>query len=267
MLTLYHKTLGDKSKPCLVFLHGLFGNHRNLLSIAKQFENDFYCILADMRNHGRSDHNDRMDYELMSEDLACLLETLGIKHATLIGHSMGGKVSMMHALKHPSKTHSIIILDIAPVRYDFDYLPVIENLLSIDTSKLLNREQADQQLARHYQNHSFRQFLLQNLVKIDDRFEWRLNLHAIKNNIEALCQFKVDATDNFDKPSYFLAGAESDYVKTESHPVIANLYPRHTVDYVENAGHWIHAEQPGLVIQKIHTFLSTHYKNDTSTSR
>lgn len=254
-LELYCKQNGTPVSPALIFIHGLFGNHRNLRAIAKPFESDHYVLQLDMRNHGQSPHDPVINYDVMSDDLALFIDQNKIMDAVLVGHSMGGKVAMLHALKYPATVRAIFILDIAPVTYDFEYVPVIENLLSIDLTRIASRDEADQQLSEHYKNESFRQFLLQNLIRKNNQFHWRLNLPALKDNIQSICQFPGEPYPAFTRPTCFLAGAESDYVKANHRDAMRLFFPNHSLEYLEQAGHWLHGEHPETVSARLRTFL------------
>ncbi len=256
-LELFFETRGIPDAPALIFIHGLFGNHRNLRTISRAFEDQYQIYLPDMRNHGQSPHHDQINYQLMSADLTAFMKQYDIEQAILIGHSMGGKVAMLNALQNQTGILGLIILDIAPVKYEVDYLPIIEDLLSIDLEKLTSRKGADDQLSQQYENLAFRQFLLQNLMKIDGQYKWCLNLIAIKNHIEEIRSFPENQLVHFDKPSYFLAGQESDYVRQEHNHQISMLFPNYKLDFIAGASHWLHADQPVRVIEKIRLFLNS----------
>ncbi len=256
-INLFTKRIGKDTETTLIFLHGLFGNHRNLLPIARKFENQFNIVLTDLRNHGQSQHNDLIDYESMCDDVNHLISNTHQQQAIIIGHSMGGKVAMLHALKYPETTQGIFILDIAPVDYSFDYLSVIKNLQNIDLAKLGSREQADTELALHYKNKDFRQFLLQNLIRVNNQFQWRLNLNAIKQHHSSICQFPKKSFKAYTKPTYFLAGEVSDYVTSKYQKRIEELFPNYLLHHEPNAGHWLHAEKPERVISHLQQFLNS----------
>ena len=82
----------------LFILHGLFG----ILNIwnwhSKQLSEYFSVFGIDLRNHGESPHNENLNYSVMAQDIAQLLDDLGLSSASIIGHSMGGKVAMELAL-------------------------------------------------------------------------------------------------------------------------------------------------------------------------
>ena len=109
------RTLGE-SGPRVVFVHGLFGQGRNWTTIGKGLAESHRVTLIDLPNHGHSPWTDRVDYLDMVELLATELEQFG-EPVTLVGHSMGGKVSMQLALHRPELLRALVVVDIAPVAY------------------------------------------------------------------------------------------------------------------------------------------------------
>ena len=101
----------------LVILHGLFGSSDNWLSVAKKLENQYKVFLPDQRNHGGSPHSDEWNYRAMAEDLKEFMEDQQLERATIMGHSMGGKVAMYFAKMHPEMILDLIIVDIGPRYY------------------------------------------------------------------------------------------------------------------------------------------------------
>ena len=257
MQQLHYQQLGNINNKPLIFLHGLFGSGRNLQSIAKYFDDEYDIFLMDLRNHGSSFHNHRMDYERMSADLDDFITEMAIDSPILIGHSMGGKVAMTQALQIKNPITAVIVLDIAPINYGIDYIPLIDSLLAMELDKYQSRNEADEELAKTYSNVSFRQFLLQNLIRVDNRLQWRLNLPAIKENIDCIKSFPNFDDKTFQGPSLFLKGENSDYVQKQSEEKIMQFFPKAEIKTIANAGHWLHAEQPQLVINEIKDFLNS----------
>ena len=85
------------SGPPLLILHGLLGQARNWASQAKLFGQHYRTLAVDLRNHGRSPWAAGMTYEDMAADVAALAEAVG-PPVRIVGHSMGGKVTMALAL-------------------------------------------------------------------------------------------------------------------------------------------------------------------------
>jgi pimeloyl-ACP methyl ester carboxylesterase len=112
---LHARTLGSAG-PRVVFVHGLFGQGKNWTTIAKGLAADHRVTLLDLPNHGHSPWTDRVDYVDMAELVAAELGSFG-EPVTLVGHSMGGKVSMQLALRHPELLRALVVVDIAPVEY------------------------------------------------------------------------------------------------------------------------------------------------------
>jgi pimeloyl-ACP methyl ester carboxylesterase len=57
-------------------------------------------------------------------------------------------------------------------------------------------------------------------------------------------------------PALFVSGERSDYIRAEDHQLIRSLFPVADIVTIPNAGHWVHAEQPTLLIKNIKYFLS-----------
>ena len=90
-MILYSKILGDSKKHILI-LHGFLGSGDNWKSVGRKLNPLGYTIhLIDQRNHGRSFHSEKFDYDIMCEDLFNYIKYHNINNAILIGHSMGGK--------------------------------------------------------------------------------------------------------------------------------------------------------------------------------
>jgi len=79
----------------LFLLHGLFGSSDNLSRVATELEKDYEVFRVDLRNHGSSFHHEEMNYTLIVEDVKKYMDAYGVKTAHFLGHSMGGKVSMV----------------------------------------------------------------------------------------------------------------------------------------------------------------------------
>ena len=55
-----------------------------------------------------------MSYEAMVADVIAWMDGQGIARAALMGHSMGGKVAMLLACRHPERVERLVVVDIAP---------------------------------------------------------------------------------------------------------------------------------------------------------
>lgn len=239
----------------MLFLHGLFGSSANWGSIARHFSASRFCIVPDLRNHGRSFHSPDVSYQAQADDVLRLMDHLDIEKADIIGHSMGGKVAMQLALKHPHRCSQLAVVDIAPVSYRHGFHEIIESLASIDLSMLGSRHEADSLLARKLEGAGLRGFLLQNLVRENGNWGWRLNLQALADGEKSIVGFPSTFSRHFGGEALFVAGETSSYINYQDHETIHGLFPEARIVTIPGAGHWVYADKPEAFIEKLELFL------------
>ena len=265
------RTLGEAG-PRVVFVHGLFGQGRNWTTIGKGLADGHRVTLVDLPNHGHSPWTDRVDYLDMVELLATELEQLG-EPVTLVGHSMGGKVAMLLALRRPELLRALVVVDIAPVEYPLSggrtddpdeeaspFADFIEAMRDLDLDRLTTRDDADAALKDAVPSRMVRSFLLQSLVRdgmgADGGWRWRLNLDLLARDLGELRGFPTPpAGASFDGPVLWIAGANSTYVLPEDRPHMDALFPSTRLVRIKNAGHWVHSEQPEIFLETLRRFL------------
>ncbi|XP_018416736.1 PREDICTED: protein ABHD11 [Nanorana parkeri] len=253
---------GRTPAPPLVLLHGLFGSKSNFQSISKVLvrKTGRKVLALDARNHGSSPHSDVITYHAMSADVRQLLQQLEIPRCVLIGHSMGGKTAMTLALQEPQLVEGLVSVDISPSpttpQSGFPrFIKAMQNIhLEGKMPKSTARRLAENQLRATVEEASVRQFLLTNLVQENENFKWRVNLEAIANHLQDLFHFP-DFQEPYPGPVLFLGGANSPYISSENYPEIERLFPCANIEYIEGAGHWVHAERTQDFINSICTFV------------
>jgi len=249
-MQLHYQTLGQ-GQP-LILLHGLFGSADNWGIVAKHFSQNYQVISVDLRNHGRSPHDDSQTYAEMADDLIDLCNTLNLNHIYLLGHSLGGKVAMQFATQYPERMDKLIVVYMARA-YDDVQTHLIDAMLAVDLATAKTRSEVDQMLSLKIDNLKVRQFLLMNLVRGAAHLQWRINLPALKANYplirQAVCQ-----TAHYEKPCLFIRGDRSDYVQDED---VQQIKARFTNAQFASlpTGHWVHAEQPQAFIEVVEQFL------------
>ncbi|XP_058566509.1 protein ABHD11 [Neofelis nebulosa] len=263
VLLSYRLLDGEAARPALVFLHGLFGSKTNFNSIAKALaqQTGRRVLTVDARNHGDSPHSPDMSYEAMSQDVQDLLTQLGLVPCVLVGHSMGGRTAMLLALQRPELVERLIAVDISPVETtsNSDFPSYMAAMRAVDVpddmSRSSARKLADQQLSTVIQDTAVRQFLLTNLVEVDGRFVWRVNLEALAQHVDKILAFPP-RQESYPGPTLFLLGGNSQYVHPSHHSEIRRLFPQAQMQTVPNAGHWIHADCPQDFMAAIRGFLA-----------
>ncbi|KUO05533.1 alpha/beta fold hydrolase [Streptomyces caeruleatus] len=103
---------GPAGAPALLLVHGWGGDGREWSPHAEDLADRFRVIVPDLRGHGRSEVPDEGNTPLeMADDLAALVEVLGCGPVVAVGHSMGGQVVNLLAVRHPELVRSVMALD------------------------------------------------------------------------------------------------------------------------------------------------------------
>ena len=261
-MTALHTLQYGEGEDSIVFLHGLFGQGRNWNTIGKALAGEHRITLVDLPNHGRSPWTDRIDYVQMADIVAeqVLAPLVARGPVTLVGHSMGGKVAMMAALRHRELVQRLVVVDMAPVKYATarEFSRYIATMHALDLATLSSREEADAALAEVAPSASVRAFLLQNLRRDGSGWRWQPNLEVLARDIERLSDWPADAVAGlppYDGPVLWIAGAESAYITPEHDAAMTALFPRKRLVSIKGAGHWVHSEKPEIFTQALAQFV------------
>nr|WP_231747637.1 alpha/beta fold hydrolase [Auraticoccus cholistanensis] len=258
-----HTTEMGASGSRVVFCHGLFGQGRNWTQVGRALTDRHRVLLVDLPNHGRSAWTERVDYLDMADAVAGLLDPAD--PVALVGHSMGGKVAMALALRHPALVERLCVVDVAPVSYPSmsTFAGYVRAMRAVDLDALTSREDADAALREAVPDPVVRGFLLQNLRRErrpggGDGWRWQMNLQALGDQLEALRQFPAEQlaqAEPFAGPTAWVAGEHSDYVLPEHEETMRGWFPRTRLVTVKGAGHWVHSEQPEVFQAVLRRFL------------
>jgi pimeloyl-ACP methyl ester carboxylesterase len=253
-MTLHVTTLGE-GEPLLV-LHGLFGQGGNWTSIARRLAATRRVLLADLRNHGDSPHDARMDYPAMAEDIAALIAREGGR-MDVLGHSMGGKAAMLLALTAPDLVRRLVVVDIAPVAYPPVFGAYVAAMAALPLRPGLRRVEADAALREAVPEAGVRAFLLQNLRFGEGAPAWRCNLPVIAASLPAISVFPaLPEAVRWEGEALFVAGERSRYIDAPGRAAALARFPAAAFAVVPGAGHWVHAEAPEAFLAAVTPFLA-----------
>jgi esterase len=240
----------------LLIIHGLFGSSRNWKTLAGRFAENYRVITLDLRNHGDSFHAPSMSYADMVQDILTLIDALKIECTHIIGHSMGGKVAMKLAQENPSRVCRLVVADVAPLTYPHDYDEIIDPVMALDLTTLRNRRDADERLQQTIIDQRIRLFILQNLEFNQGIARWKLNWSAIRDNMPEITGYEDISSWSVETPSLFIRGEQSGYINAEGTALIEQHFSDCQFKTIENAGHWLHAEQPEAFYRAVRSFLA-----------
>ena len=106
-INLYYETHGD-GQP-LILLHGGLMSGETFGPVLPALAAHHRVIVVDLQGHGRTADIDRpIDVKLMADDIAALIDHLGLDKPDIVGYSLGGGVAMQVAIRHPAKVGRLV---------------------------------------------------------------------------------------------------------------------------------------------------------------
>jgi pimeloyl-ACP methyl ester carboxylesterase len=110
-INLYYETNGA-GRP-LILLHGGLGSGEMFGPILPALTADHQVIAVDLQGHGRTADIDRpIDTRLMADDIAALIEHLGLEKPDVMGYSLGGGVAFQTAVRHPEVVRRLVLVSV-----------------------------------------------------------------------------------------------------------------------------------------------------------
>jgi len=244
-----------KGQP-IVILHGFLGMGDNWKSIAKKLSERFEVHLPDMRNHGKSPHSSDFTYEDMVNDVKNYIEHHHLKEIILIGHSMGGKIAMLFSSLHSEFVSKLVVVDISPKKYQPHHDDILQSLKLLKESHLSSRIEAEDILSQKIKDKGVRLFLLKNLKReADNTLSLKPNIDVfLENRHEIGRALSEDAT--YLGEILFIKGENSAYIRDNDEKLISKHFTDYSIKVIDNAGHWVHAENPKGFLETVLNFTA-----------
>lgn len=170
-LQMYYEIHGS-GEP-LVLLHGAYATIDLWGPILTELAKNHQVIAVELQGHGHTaDIDDRpFSYEQFADDVAGLMDHLGIAHADIVGHSMGGSTGLQVAIRHPEHVRKLVALS-AYSRLDAYYPEVLAGIAQI-TPEVFAGSIFDEAYRRNAPNPDNFPRLVEKLVEFDGTdFAW-----------------------------------------------------------------------------------------------
>lgn len=240
----------------MLLLHGLLGSSRNWQTTGADLASRYHVFALDLRNHGRSPHADEMSYEAMMADVVAWMDARKIPRATLMGHSMGGKVAMLLACRFPERVERLIVVDIAPKDYlSHAHRAEFAAMNELDLRALQSRGEAETRFEARVPDWGMRKFLTTNLERNPDAEGWRwiVNLPVLTRTLSELEASPLNEHDHFRGPTHFISGGRSRYVDPTDYGEILKHFPTAKFTVIAESGHNPHMETREEFVRAVFT--------------
>ena len=109
---IHYLAWGERGRRGLVFVHGGGAHAHWWTHVAATFADQFRVVAVDLSGHGDSDHRDVYELEQWTDEVVAVADDAGVDGApVVVGHSMGGFVTIATAAVHGDRLTGVIICD------------------------------------------------------------------------------------------------------------------------------------------------------------
>lgn len=243
------------SGPVLVFSHGLLMDQTMFAPQIAALQGRYRCISWDERGHGRTATSNPLapfSYYDSADDLAALLDHLGIDRAVLIGMSQGGYLSLRAALRYPRRVRALVLIDTQAMPEDPAKMPGYAELLGNWAQNGLSDEVAT---------------IIEQIILGRDwngadawKAKWKqMQPHNLLQCFQTLGSRDdiSDAIHAIDVPALVIHGDQDAAISLERAQRMQQALPNAGLSIVKGGGHASNLTHPGQVNPAIEAFLAT----------
>lgn len=262
----YHDTLYGEN--VLLFVHGLASYIPAWMKLIPLLKNDFRCIAIDLPGYGKSSagvHGGTVS--LYTEVISLFIKKLSLENVTLVGHSMGGQISIAAALKFPSLIKKLVLM--APAGFE---------TFSEEEKLLIKKYNTDQFYFSANDDEIFASFR-SNFFKMNDDIQPMINdrikmkgwknfgdyCKVVANSLNGLLDYPVyDKLSNIIQPTLIFFGKNDKWIPNKNlhknittEPIAhngASKIPHSKLIMIDECGHFIPYEHPDLLAREIKSF-------------
>jgi pimeloyl-ACP methyl ester carboxylesterase len=142
-LEVYYEAYGE-GEP-LMLIHGGTATSQSWASHLPAFTEHFEVFTPDSRGHGRTDNpTGELGYRVMADDLASLIDALGLQRPLVLGYSDGGQIALELGLCYPGLARALV-LGGTQFRFSEAYLEAVRSLLGITEGEELDPEKLERE--------------------------------------------------------------------------------------------------------------------------
>ena len=244
--SIYLKKDKNINSNSFLFIHGFTGSHDSWSDIRRHINSS--SIAIDVPGHGKStfvDLKDDYSYDDWCTDIFLTLRQLKINKINICGYSMGGRLALIFALKHPSFVNKLILESTSLGIEDFDQRTIRreedrEKCQDIKTSlKDFNCKWETNKLFKHQKDRNSKGFSNQRTIRSNHNPD-QLSKSLYSFTVGSMKYLGYDLKD-LKMPIYLINGKDdSKYIKASKE--ILRLNPKSQSFIINNAHHNVHLE-------------------------
>jgi pimeloyl-ACP methyl ester carboxylesterase len=279
-LRLHYTDWGNESAPPLLLVHGGLDQSRSWDAVARALRSNFHVVAPDLRGHGDSDWATGSSYSLADHvyDLTCLIKSAGLEQAAIVGHSMGGMVSLTYAGAFPQNVSRLVVLD-GVTNFPARSVKPIDVRIAEWVGDL--DKTAQRKIRRYPSVADGADRILARNARLTREQAMHLATHALKRDadgehswkfdpyLRARAPYRLSLEDNIALwsrircPTLLVSGSESFLPDPATAGVLGHFRQAELVK-IEGAGHWVQHDQPAQVIGVLKTFLGVLAQSPSS---
>jgi 3-oxoadipate enol-lactonase len=245
------------SGPPVVLIHGMGSDHNIWAGIIPLFKENYRVLAVDLRGHGCSSKTPGpYSMELFSRDIQELLESLDIRKAHFIGHSMGGAVLLEMAINNQDIMSSLTLIS-SFVYGDYQLKKSLINLRNT-----LNEQDYSEFFDECIKIAHNPQYVKENselLNKFCKEMSKTNSLPSLISTINACLKVNyLDSLKSIVTPTLVIAGEEDQFISKDQGIKISKSIPESKFISLSGANHNMIVEEPLEIYKKIKTFLEKY---------
>jgi len=266
-LKLHHLDWGNHGRHPVVLVHGSRLHAHVWNHFSRRFKDRYHVIALDQRGHGDSawGNGDSYEVEDFYQDLRTVVQARGLSRFTLIGHSLGGRVSMLYAQRHPETLERLVLVDITagrpatPPGADLSRIAETPSPRNFDSPETAAAYLAKLMVLAPL--HMVEESAHHGVRKTDSgEYTWKYDpvLAHRRGRASAALDF-WNVVRAIPTPTLLQYGSHSNVVSPELAAQMAATMPRCTVERIERAGHALFTDQPEAFAASVERFLNTDH--------
>lgn len=249
---------GHPGAPTILLLHGGNQSAHSWDLVSLHLSDRYHVYALDQRGHGDSEWSRDVDYSVdaKAEDALAFIEDQRIESPLIVGHSMGGMVTLKLSVKAPHVPRGVVLVDVGP-----ELSPTGVEVVSNFVSRNVEFDDLDEFLDRVVQydpfrsrEHISRTVKYNMLRRVDGKYVSKVDHRRIPEPASRAVGLDDLAPLTF--PVLVVRGRESNVLEPEAAERFVAALPQGRLVTVDKAGHNVHGANTQGFLEAVGPFLA-----------